>query len=380
MSSTPYYRISFVYFAYFCVVGALTPYWSLYLDYLKFDPAAIGIIVAIPMFTKVIAPNIWGWLADTSGRRLLVARLGAAGSFLCFAGMLGNENTLIFILLIAAYSFFWNAIHAQFEVVTLGYLGDKPERYSHVRLWGTVGFIVVVIGLGKAFDSISVSYLPVIILSFLGLIFLSTLTLPKLKNTSNKKALGTFLVLIKEKPIYLFLVVLFLIQFSLGIYHAFFSLYMEQHGYSRTAIGLFWAVGASAEVLLFIFVPKLIRQFTLFKLIVVTIAFTMLRWMLTCFLANNLPIMVFAQCIHAFTFGMTHVVAIEFVRQKFGEQNQGQGQAFYNAVGFGAANALGSVVGGLFFEWNPQSTFVVAFIIVSFAALMLIWHRNRFLI
>src|SRR5690606_17379372 len=132
----------------FAVVGALTPYWSLYLDYLEFSPSAIGFIVAIPMLTKMLAPNLWGWLADKTGKRLLVARLGAAGSCICFTGILFSQQTLWFLFCIAAFSFFWNAIHAQFEVVTLNYLHEKPETYSHVRLWGSVGFIVVVIGLG----------------------------------------------------------------------------------------------------------------------------------------------------------------------------------------------------------------------------------------
>lgn len=373
----PYARISFVYFSYFAVVGALIPYWSLYLDYLHFSPSVIGFIVAIPMITKVVAPNIWGWLADKSGKRLLIARLGAAGSCICFAGILFVENTLYFVCLIAAYSFFWNAIHAQFEVVTLNYLHRKPETYSHVRLWGSIGFVVVVVALGVVFDFISIYWLPWFILFFLAGIFFSSLTLPSQPTRQVARALGNFISILLQQKIYLFFIILFLIQFSLGIYHAFFSIYMEDFGYSKTGIGILWAVGAIAEIILFWKVPTFLNRYKLSFLLGITLYLSLLRWVLTCFFAGEMFVIVFAQCMHAFTFGMTHVVAIEFVRRQFTESNQGQGQAFYNAVGFGAANALGSIVGGLFFEVSGQMAFIAAICIILATIVVYHWATKR---
>lgn len=369
----PYARISLVYFAYFAVVGALTPYWSLYLDYLEFSPSAIGFIVAIPMLTKMLAPNLWGWLADKTGKRLLVARLGAAGSCICFVGILFSQQTLWFLLCIASFSFFWNAVHAQFEVVTLNYLHEKPETYSHVRLWGSVGFIVVVIGLGLAFDFISIAWLPGFIFVFLAGIFISAMSLPFQQQKPTDKTFVNFVTILKQRRVALFFLVLFLIQLSLGIYHAFFSMYMQGLGYSKTSIGFLWAVGATAEVILFLKVPGLLKRFSLSGLIRITLVLTLLRWTLTCFLPQYLPVIIFSQCLHAFTFGMTHVVAIEFVRREFGVANQSQGQAFYNAVGFGAANALGSMLGGFFFEINGQLAFVASIFIVLSSLSLHLW-------
>ncbi|MCP4406475.1 MAG: MFS transporter, partial [Gammaproteobacteria bacterium] len=34
---------------------------------------------------------------------------------------------------------------------------------------------------------------------------------------------------------------------------AFFSIYLEDHGYSRTLIGVLWAVGVVAEIMVFLF-------------------------------------------------------------------------------------------------------------------------------
>ncbi len=383
MQSLPYKRISLVYFTYFSVVGILTPYWSLYLDYLAFSPSAIGMIIAIPMITKVLAPNIWGWLADRSGRRLLVARLGAAGSLLFFSGLLFQQPLWMFVFLIAAFSFFWNAIHAQFEVVTLNYLKDKPESYSHVRVWGSVGFILVVLVLGFVLDRVSAASIPWFIWVFLLGIMLSSLTLPKQDQSPSHKAMGNFLGILKNRRILLFFLLLFLIQFSLGIYHAFFSLYMEGYGYSKTSIGLFWSLGVLAEIILFLFVPRLLKNYSLNTLIALTLVLSFIRWIITAFFADVLLLILLAQCLHAFTFGMTHAVAIEFVRREFGEGQQSQGQAFYNAVGFGAANAFGSIVGGYLFEvpllaMPGQFAFCASIAIVCLAAILFMQMRRGF--
>ena len=373
MSDVPYTRISLVYFAYFAVVGALTPYWSLYLDHLGYTPALIGVIVSIPMLTKIIAPNIWGWVADKSGKRLLIARLGAAGSCLCFAGILLDQSTLWFVVCIAAYSFFWNAIHAQFEVVTLGYLKDKPEEYSHVRLWGSVGFIFVVVSLGLLFDFVSVKALPWFIFIFLAGIFFSTLSLPTRNDPPSTRSFSGFIDVLFTRRIIKFFLVLFLIQLTLGVYHGFFSIYMEGLGYNKSVIGLLWAAGAIAEILLFIKAPKFLKRYSLNTLLTVTLSVTLLRWVLTCWFAAYAPVIFLAQCMHAFSFGLTHVVAIEFVRREFGTGNQSQGQAFYNAVGFGAANALGSLIGGLIFEFNGQWAFMFSILVIFLSLIFHLW-------
>src|SRR5690606_1811620 len=120
--------------------GALIPYWGLYLKSLDYRASQIGIIAAAIMATKVIAPNAWGWLADRSGRRLAVVRLGAALAWLSFGALLLGQGFAWMLVVVSVFTFFWNAILAQFEVVTLDYLGREYHRYSRIRLWGSVGF------------------------------------------------------------------------------------------------------------------------------------------------------------------------------------------------------------------------------------------------
>ena len=69
-----YLRLSGFYLCYFATLGVLLPYWGLYLLALGFDPARIGELIAIPQATKLVAPTLWGWLADRTGRPMRVIR------------------------------------------------------------------------------------------------------------------------------------------------------------------------------------------------------------------------------------------------------------------------------------------------------------------
>ena len=82
----PYWRLSAFYFAYFAYVGAVTPYFSLYLASLGLAAAQIGVLLSLGSLTRVAGPNFWGWLADHTQRRTRIIVLTQVLGALCFAG------------------------------------------------------------------------------------------------------------------------------------------------------------------------------------------------------------------------------------------------------------------------------------------------------
>ena len=156
-----YVRLSGFYLVYFAILGVLLPYWGLYLLALGFDPARIGELMAIPQATKLVAPTLWGWLADRSGQRLRIVRGACLAAVVLFAGVYavgGSYAGLMLVML--GFSFFWNAALPQFEVITLNHLGAEIHRYSRVRLWGSVGFIVAAVGVGFLVERWGVGLVP----------------------------------------------------------------------------------------------------------------------------------------------------------------------------------------------------------------------------
>ena len=146
-TSLPYWRLSGFYFFYFALLGAIAPFIALYFDHLGFSAPRIGELIAIPMLMRCIAPNLWAWLADRTQKRLVIVRVGAICTMLSFTLIFMGKSFAWLALIMVLHAFFWHAILAQFEVITLEHLGSRSERYSQLRLWGSVGFICVVVGL-----------------------------------------------------------------------------------------------------------------------------------------------------------------------------------------------------------------------------------------
>ena len=144
----PYVPLGAFYFFYFAVIGGFMPYWGLYLQSLGFGAAEIGQLMAIVMATRIFAPNFWGYIADRTGKRLLLVRFGALMITLGWLGVFLAREFWPLALVLLAYGFFQNAILAQFESVTMAHLGEQRDRYSQVRLWGSLGFLLTVMVAG----------------------------------------------------------------------------------------------------------------------------------------------------------------------------------------------------------------------------------------
>lgn len=357
----PYWRLSSFYFFYFAVVGSLTPYWGVYLKSLGYSSQDVGFITAIILGTRIIAPNFWGWLADKTQQRLRIIRQGSAIACIFFAGVLISNHYVWLVLVISSYTFFWHAVLPQFEVITLAYLGNQYQRYGQIRLWGSLGFMAAVVGLGLLFDFLPVRFLPVAILSFLLLIFLSSLSLKTVAPQKTIEFSQGFFSLVFQPAIICFLLSSFLLQLSHGPYYTFYSLYLQEHyGYSSTSTGLLWALGVLAEVAIFLVMPKIMHRFNVRNLLLLTFLITTFRWYLIGYHAEWLYVLLFAQLLHAVSFGVAHAASIEVVRSHFKGVHQGQGQALYSSLSFGAGGAVGALIGGLLWDHSASLTFLVA--------------------
>lgn len=368
----PYWRLSGFYFFYFSLLGATAPFLALYFDHLGFSAARIGELIAIPMLMRCIAPNIWGWLGDYSGRRLAIVRFGALCTLLCFAGIFISQSYAWLALIMALHAFFWHAVLPQFEVITFAHLKDKTERYSQIRLWGSIGFIAAVVGLGELFEVLSLDAYPWALILIMAGIVLSSWWVPNAQphmrpNTDDH---GGFLKQLRRPGIMAFYLSVGLMQLSNGPYYTFLSLHLEALGYSRGMIGQLWALGVLAEIVLFMLMARLLARYSLRSVLLASFLITALRWLLLGNLAEHLPVLLFAQLMHAATFGAFHAAAMHFVQRSFADRQQGQGQALYAALA-GVGGAIGALYSG--YSWHSLGaawTFAIASVIALLAAVI----------
>ena len=348
--SVPYWRLSGFYFFYFATLGGFLPYWSLYLKDSGFNPVEIGELSALLVGTKIIAPNLWGWIADHTGKSLRIIRIASFFAALLFAGFLFAHNYFWFAWITMAFSFFWNAVLPQFEAVTLFHLRNEPHRYSQIRLWGSIGFIVTVLGIGWLLDSQPVALLPFVIIALLISSWWVTLITPEAKAISQGPAPLGMLQIIKKPEVLAFFMVNILLQVAHAPYYVFYSIYLKHYHYSATIIGLLWALGVLAEIVLFVYMRRLLKRFSLRAILLLSLLLATGRWLVIGWCPDYLGLLIMAQLLHAATFGGAHVVAIHLVHLYFGGQHQGKGQALYSSLSFGLGGMLGSLYSGYYWD------------------------------
>ncbi len=367
----PYWRLSAFYFCYFATLGAFLPFWSLYLKQTGFSANEIGELTALLVATKIIAPNLWGWLADKTGRRVRLIRMTALLSAALFSGFFHNPTYRWFAVVTVAFSFFWNATLPQFEAVTLFHLKTEQQRYSRIRLWGSIGFIAAVLGIGRFLDNFSIAYLPFIIIALLALNWLAALNTPEAASLKTSQDVGGIWQLLRRGEVMAFFVVYMLLQVAHGPYYVFYSVYLKLHGYSATTTGLLWALGVCAEIVMFLVVGRLLKLFSVRSLLLSSLALSVVRWLLIAYEVDSLPWVLVAQCLHAASFGVAHVVAIHLLYQYFGNRHQGKGQAFYASLSFGLGGMLGSLYSGYFWDiLGPKEVYVIAALASGLALLI----------
>jgi len=350
-----YLQLSSFYFFYFSCLGAFLPYWPLYLNDKDFSAYEIGMITGVMIGTKIIAPNLWGWIADKTGLRHRVIQLGTFCSFVIFMFASTIENFSSMLALIFFFSFFWNASLPQFEAVTMNTLGSSYNKYSQIRLWGSLGFIISVLSLSVLTNKFGISVVPLCICFYLFLTWLVTLFI-KSPDTISKAHNNSLMSIVMKPAVVGILISCFLMQLSHGPFYAFFAIYLSENSYNTNLIGIIWSLGVIAEILIFMKISSWIPKYGLQNLFIISFVFAVARWLLISFFADNIILVVIATLFHAITYGMYHAVSISLIHEYFTGELQGRGQALYSSVSFGLGGSIGSFYSGYFWESAGGST------------------------
>jgi PPP family 3-phenylpropionic acid transporter len=219
-----------------------------------------------------------------------------------------------------------------------------------IRLWGSIGFIGAVLGIGKLLDSQPIAILPFVITALLVSSWWVTLITPEAKAFSHQSATLGMLQIIKKPEVLAFFLVNILLQAAHAPYYVFYSIYLKHFHYSATLTGLLWALGVLAEIVLFIYMRGLLKRFSLRAILLFSLVLATGRWLMIGWGPDYLGLLILAQLLHAATFGGAHVVAIHLVHLYFGGHHQGKGQALYSSLSFGLGGMLGSLYSGYYWE------------------------------
>jgi PPP family 3-phenylpropionic acid transporter len=360
------------YFAYFGAVGIFQPYWPAHLQELGYSAAAIGVLMAAFSAVRVVGPVGSAWLADhlPDPRPLLFgSALLAVGSVVLLAQA---EALWASLLGLCAFSLFFNGIMPVYDAHTLDRLGADAHRYGWLRLWGSVGFVATSYGVGLAIDRLGGG---VIAWALLAAVVATAVSMPALPAAPRRAARaasgGTFLAALRRPAVVAFLLVCFLQLASFGGYYSFYTLYLQHHGYDAATIGFYWAWGVVAEIAVFVLGPRLVRRFPLLTLLYAALLGTALRWALVAAFPEQPAVMLFAQTLHLFGFGLFHAVTVLLAPRLLPPGSEARAQALVSSFGWGAGGIAGSLLAGWLWDAaGPRSVYAAGLIIVTLALLV----------
>ncbi|MFO7581108.1 MFS transporter [Guyparkeria sp.] len=370
------------YFAFFLGLGIYLPYFSPYLIEQGFGPDTVGAMLAMVMAAKLVAPPLLGWLVDHSGRVIAWLVLAAAISGMLAVGLgllAGLQAGLVaWMALLVLFGFFWQPLLSQLDVAALRLTGPEPQRYPALRAWGSIGFIVAAVGLGALIDRIGIEWVPWIMAATLVVLVLVLLRVPEPGVPRHRSATPVSIRARLREPAMLgFFAGHFLINLAHGVYYAFFSVHLAELGYSATAIGLLWALGVIAEIVLFFLLPGIRNRFAPLGLLLIAIGLMAARWLLIGFQADVIGWLLFAQLLHAASFGMTHAVGIWVIDHQFPGRSHARGQAILSAASYGGGAALGLYLAGLLWGRVGPGMAFAAMTAASLLALVIMLASRR---
>lgn len=372
-------RLAGFYFAYFCHLGAFVAYFSLWLEARGYAPAEIAAVLALPQLVRIVAPAAWGWVADLWGARFPGGRPGlvALSSLLAALGLallMQADSLQAVTALVAVTALFTSGILPLVDATTLSVLGARTERYGPVRLWGSVGFIASVLAVGALLDRQPVAVLLPIVAALMALAALSALALPQVRTAPAEPGAPSLTRVLREPRVRALLAACFCMSVAHGALYVFYSIYLVDAGYSKSAVGMLWTLGVVAEIALFLGLPLLFRNFTLRALLLASFVAAAVRFVAIGWGVGSLALLAAAQLLHALTFGAFHCAAVAAVHRLFSGALAVRGQALYASLSYGLGGAAGMLLAG--WSWGamgPELTFTLCGGFAVAGAVLIAW-------
>ena len=357
----PYWRLSGFYFWYFAFIGVFATYFSHDLQSIALSAAEIGILMSLLHAVRIVTPNVWGWLADHTGKRIIILRYAFFAATLAYAALFFAKSFWWLFAVMIVMSTFWSATMPLFEATVFTYLRGDSGRYGRMRLWGSIGFIVAVAAAGWWLDQVPIAWLLWLVLALMVMTLVWSFTVAEIPVIAHEHDQIPVWHVLKRVEVLTFFLACFLMLASQGASYVFYSIYMVEQGFSKTVVGMLWAIGVIAEILIFLNLPKVFARFSYYQLWVISFAVTVVRYLVVAWFPQVLALQILAQAMHMFTFGTFHATALAVLHHTFKGRLQARGQGLYTSLSFGLGGAAGGLVSGYTWtHWGAAWTFTLS--------------------
>jgi len=352
---------SLFYFFYFALIGVYIIFMPKMLNDLGYSKFEIGLIYSIVPFIRFLLPFMFKYLISLNERVYIISLISTTISTILFLKSVENFSSYLISNILFGASI---GITLPFvEAIALERL--SKSEYGKVRLWGSVGFIVVALVLGKVLSTPKETLYYLIAISLFATLFGFLIVKFDIRGVEEREDNRSF-----SLSRYIFLwISIFLMQVSFGGFYNFFTIYELERGISLELVTLLWSFGVICEIVMFSIQGGFLKR-NLLNIIKLSILITSFRWLLLYLYPSNIAVLFFAQSLHAFSFALYHTAIITYIFSLYPQKKLAQ--QFVLGVGFGLGGAVGAIVAGRIYG---EYMFLIEAIIALLAFIVLLKQK-----
>jgi PPP family 3-phenylpropionic acid transporter len=359
---------------FFCLggLGTFFPFFSMYLhENVGLSGTQVGIVLAILPLVGIFAQPVWGQVADRTGLRSRVLALIALSAALGYAALALPRGFGAIALATAGLALFSMALLPMNVSVTLALARDAgPHAFGLTRVWGTVGFLVAVVGFPRLLDAwqaaqgltrdpsgpepdMHIMFLAGAALTAIGGVV--ALALPREGALALRAPQGDWRRLFRHGP-YLRVLVFVLLSFVfLQGPMTFFPVFVRSLGGTLDSVSRLWIPMLLLEIPLIALAGQGLQRFGARGLLAIGVFAGGLRW-LVCGLAPDLAWVYPVQLLHGVVVTGLILGGPLYVEQVVPERLRSTGQGVLAMIGL----SIGGIVSNLGTGWLLEHVGVTA--------------------
>lgn len=364
-------RLSLIYFAMFAFIGIHMPFWPVWLKSKGMSPTAIALLTALSFALKIVFTPLVSKAVDRSGRRRQAIVLLACGLFAGFLVFFVVDGFWAILFLTTLTFACWSPIMSLAESLTTVTAKERGFDYGKIRLWGSVGFMVVAVSSGRLLAHYGEAVLLWSICTAAGLLFVASLLLPKVESGARKSSNAGVGVFFRSRWFVIFLLATTLVQGSHAAYYTFASIHWRAQGLSDGSIGLLWGASVAVELLFFAFGKGLLARLGPVRVIALGGVAAALRWVAIGMTAN-VGLLLAAQCLHALSFGAGHFAAMRIITEKVDAALSSTAQGIYSAFSMGIGMGVFVMLSGPLYGAVQGSVFIAMGIVALLGTICMV--------
>jgi MFS transporter, PPP family, 3-phenylpropionic acid transporter len=338
--------IAAYYFLLFAGVGVSLPYLPQHFRSLGFSGREIGIVAAITPAMTLLAPPVWGFIADRTRRPDILLRVTGLGVILGNATLALARTFAAALAPMALCGIFGSPQSVLIDSIAVEEVRRTRGVYSRLRLWGSIGFVVASFLFGQFYRG-EANEVPRVVLMSLGIAVAYSVVSAFIRSNvaTERPRLHDALYLSRRRDLQLLYAVACLHWIACAPYNVFFVVHAKSIGFSPSVAGAALALGVVAEVFVMGVFPALEARISLPRILSLSFAASALRWWMTGS-TNSWPTLTAIQTLHGFTFGAFYVASVTYLARAVHPNLRASAQSLLVATAFGVGGVVGYLTSG----------------------------------